>query len=461
MMAQKSPLGYFMILLIILLEGFVTISVEILTIRQLMPSVGNSVVVTSLIIGVFLLFLAYGYRRGGEYTTGYREKLKINFMIAAGFTGIGLSYMFITIFFTSAQSFLKLHSLLTLTLYLLIVIAPIVYLLGQTVPITVNLFKQEAGKTIGSVSGKVLHLSTIGSFLGAVLTTLVLINYLGVAWTVVVNFSMLILLVILLIDNFKRDIWLVLLLCAGVIVVADFNLSTERYAFIKTTPYGNYHVTKYDDGKVLLINDSSSSFINGKGEGFEYIERIKKILFHDLGFRHKKILVLGAGGFTLSAGGQYDNEFTYVDIDDRIKSIVEKHFLNNIKGEFHAEDARTYVKHTMQLYDAIISDVYSNKMTIPAHLLTREHFQAIKNRLTPNGVAIFNVIARPTLEDAYSKRMDNTLRSVFHSCMVMPITYSSSIANLLYICNKLPRETDQQVYTDNKNSSTMDFFRFR
>lgn len=50
---------------ILILEGFVTISVEILTIRQLIPFYGNSVIITSIIIGIFLLFLAFGYWRGG------------------------------------------------------------------------------------------------------------------------------------------------------------------------------------------------------------------------------------------------------------------------------------------------------------------------------------------------------------------------------------------------------------
>jgi spermidine synthase len=463
----QPSFSYFLLLVIILLEGFVTISVEILTIRQLMPVVGNSVLVTSLIIGVFLLFLAYGYRRGGDYNSGYREKLQTNFTIAAILTGLGLSYTFITFFFSAAQYFLKAHTLLALTLYLLIVVAPIVYLLGQTVPITVNLFKYENEKSVGSISGKVLHLSTLGSFLGAVLTTVVLMNFLGVAWTVLINFFVLILLVLFLIDNFKKDLLRVLSLSASIVLVGYFNLSEEKDWFITTTPYGNYHVkrdfplTTTNRGDLLMINDSASSFVNDKKEGFPYIEYIKKILFDELELHNKKILVLGAGGFTLSAARDNGNEFTYVDIDPEIKPLTEAHFLNKIRGHFYAEDARTYIRNTNQYYDVIVSDVYSNKITIPSHLLTREHFKAIKDRLLPNGIAIFNVIARPTLEDAYSKRMDNTIRAVFPNCMAAPMTYKKTIDNIIYICRKSPREDDQQIYTDNKNSSTIDFFGLR
>ena len=186
---MKTQLSLPLLLYIVLIEGFVTISVEMLTIRQLIPVVGNSVVVTSLIIGVFLLFLAYGYRKGGLCTANYLSVLANNFRNAAFLLGIGLSYIFINQFFYILQT-LGAHIFFSLIIYLLLLIAPLVYVLGQTVPITIKLFKEE--HAIGSVSGTVLHLSTIGSFLGSVLTTLLFMNYLGIAWTIVINFLLMI-----------------------------------------------------------------------------------------------------------------------------------------------------------------------------------------------------------------------------------------------------------------------------
>jgi predicted membrane-bound spermidine synthase len=54
------------IAIILLFEGFITISVELILIRQLIPFYGNSVIVTSVFIGIFLLFLAIGYWRGSK-----------------------------------------------------------------------------------------------------------------------------------------------------------------------------------------------------------------------------------------------------------------------------------------------------------------------------------------------------------------------------------------------------------
>ena len=79
-----------------------------------------------------------------------------------------------------------------------------------------------------------------------------------------------------------------------------------------------------------MSNNSYSSFINDKKETFPYIEFIKRILFKDLELHDAQILVLGAGGFTLSAEEAHSNYFTYVDIDPKIKSIVEKNFLEKI-----------------------------------------------------------------------------------------------------------------------------------
>src|SRR5690349_6317698 len=85
--------------LIIVIEGFVSIAIEILTIRQLLPVAGGSVIVTSLVIGIFLLFLALGYRQGGKQQQNLAYLLRRNFLVAAVWLGVGLSYIFIYTFF--------------------------------------------------------------------------------------------------------------------------------------------------------------------------------------------------------------------------------------------------------------------------------------------------------------------------------------------------------------------------
>ncbi len=455
-------IGLFSLLSIILIEGFVTVSVEILTIRQVTPVAGNSVIVTSLIIGVFLLFLAAGYHRGGYIKENYAGILKRNFTFSAIWLGIGLSFLFIAQLFSVLARFFPTHILFSLGAYLLIVTAPVVYVLGQTVPITTNLFKFK--HHVGTISGRVLGLSTLGSFFGAVLTSLLLMNFLGVAWSVYINFLLLVLLTVLLINDYKQEFPRLFLLVIAAMVVYTFNIGFEHKNFIKTTNYANYRVFEHDMGadlglgKVFVINNSPSSFLNEQGKGFAYLELIKRILFKDLKLRDKTILVLGAGGFTLSAENTYGNHFIYNDIDPEIKPVAEKNFIKKINGKFVVGDARSYLLQHKNEFNVILSDAYSHRSSIPYHLVTREYFRDVKAALKPDGIAIFNVIANPELTTRYAKRIDNTLRSVFTSCMVMPVEYSNKPTNIVYVCKLSNQDHDTTIYRDNLNSATIDNF---
>lgn len=446
---------------LIFIEGFVTISIEILAIRQLIPFVGNSVVVTSLIIGIFLLFLAMGYRRGGRYRHDFREALLRNFTKSALWLGMGLSYSFVSLFFIFMYNTVVAYPLVSLCAYLLLVIAPLIYWLGQTIPITTNLYTQ--GHSVGEISGYVLFLNTLGSFLGAIVTSLIFLNYIGVAGTIIINFCLLLLLSVLLFRSISRDLTRLFILLAGFFLVYALNIGVERNLFIGTNQYANYQVqdnfeiTPGNQGKVFVVNNSLSSFLNEAGQGAPYIEFIKQILFSDLELKDKQILVIGAGGFTLSAQGSQGNEITYIDIDKQITDFAQS-FIAKIQGRFIAEDARVYLNKQHSSYDVIISDAYNNPKGIPAYLLSYQHILHIRQALTPDGLAVFNIIANPFLEDAYSKRIDNTISAVFENCMRIPMQYSNQLTNIIYLCKKSPQEYDKIVYTDNINRADLDYF---
>jgi spermidine synthase len=442
---------------ILLLEGFITISVEILTIRQLLPFFGGSVVITSIIIGVFLLFLALGYWRGGCCKENYFKRLQRNFSASFFLIGIGLSYCLIALFFDFVMVFFAVPFLLGLFLYLLFFLAPIVYFLGQTVPLTTHLFNQEL-KT-AQISGRALFFSTLGSFFGALLTSLIFFQYLGVAWALVINCSLLLCLIIFM--QLKRGLpyWHVLgyLLALGCII--NLNLNFERNFFKKTTNYANYRVVEDADfRRILEINGSSSSLVTNDQDAFPYIEFVRKLLFQQLHLQHKSILVVGAGGFTLTTKGSYENNVTYLDIDKNIKTLAEAHFLHRpIEGHFIAEDARRYLRENPKKYDVIFSDAYSHRMSIPPSLLTVDYFQLLARHLNKNGLMIVNIIANPFFQDNYARTVFNSIHAAFPYCTVVPIQWKK-MANMMYVCPKTPQH-DEWVYRDDRTTATMDYFK--
>ena len=447
------------ILIILLLEGFITISIEIVTIRQLLPFFGGSVVITSIIIGIFLLFLAIGYWRGGSYQRDFFKQLNRNFALSMVWVGIGLSYSFTAIYFYWTVARLSVPFLLSLLGYLLLILSPIVYWLGQTIPLTTNLFNQE--QRVSHISGRALFISTIGSFLGALLTSLLLFQYLGVAWTVVIN-CMLLFLIIVFIKPYSQLQWsYIFLLLLALLFIFQVNVNSEKMLFIKTNNYANYQVIEprpFD--KILQINQSYSSLLTSDKKGFPYIEFMRDILFKQLNLRNKQILIIGAGGFSITAKGTNDNEITYLDIDPAIKDIAEKHFLNEpVKGQFIAQDARLFLNQNNVLFDVVISDVYTHFATIPPALLTMEYFQNIASHLKPSGLALFNIIANPLFQDDYSQIMYNTIHAAFSYCAVIPLAWDAPFANVIYICTKTP--TNKGRYSDDLNTATLDYFTSR
>lgn len=446
--------------LILFVEGYISIGIEMLTLRQLLPFTGSSIIVTSLVIGIFLLFLAIGYQKGGKQSGNLSKQLSINFLFAAAWLGIGLSYIFMLFYFDYANALSHYQAFLPLTLYLFLILAPLIYLLGQTVPITMNLFHQKA--STGEIGGLALSISTIGSFCGATLTTLLLLQYLGVAETIFINSIVLVLLAIYLTETFPAKILFTAIGITLLIFIYLFNIPFEKKLFSLTDNYANYQLFTYKnfhlkrDERILSINNSFSSYTNGQQKGFHYIEVIKRILFTDLKLHNADILAIGAGGFSLSAAGENSNHVTYIDIDKQLKTIAIPHFVNALNGKLVVDDARHYMHFNRKTYQAIIVDAFSNVHAIPSYLLTKEFFTDIKRSVITNGTVIFNIIANPQFADAYSKHIDNTIHDIFRNCVVMPMHFGNHYTNILYVCTIKNNENDNNIYSDNLNTASMD-----
>ena len=457
----------YLLWLIVAVEGFAALAAQMLAIRQLMPFVGNSIIVTSLIIGIFLFALAIGYWQGGQVNHNPVKRLARNFTLSAIWLGIGLSYIFLAYWFLGGKQTTGLNLYVLLIAYLLLVTTPQVYWLGQTVPMVMNLW--QTSQRAGEIGGRVLQLSTLGSFLGAIVTSVVLMNILGLGWTVFIVACLLLSLAWLL--TLREWYWGLSSIGYLLLIAALYSLNVlgTNTLFVATNHYAQYQVIddfclEKQTGKALLINQSLSSFLTQQRQAALYIEQIKRVVFDDLKLQGQSILVLGAGGFTFSAQGTHANQITYVDIDPDIARIVKKHYLNPIHGKFIAADARVFVQQTHQQYAAIITDAYSHQLTIPSQLLTVEFFAEINRLLQTNGVAIFNMVINPLLNDPYSLTIDTSLRAVFKKCVSMPLNYADAALNVIYVCERNDSDKVEKVltdksgryYTDDKNRATWD-----
>lgn len=434
--------------LIVFIEGYCSLGAEIIALRRLIPHVGSAIVVTAPTIGFFLLALALGYHSGSRVAVDFRAVVARNFTISAALLGAGLAGSSVDAIFIGAPA------LLAYLIFIASVLCPLAWLLGQTVPILTNLMQAERK---GEAAGRALFWSTLGSFLGSVTLSLGMMQLFGV-WSAVLAGSLLLLVGAVLVAR-PRPATALLLAAIGAVAIYA-NLRDSQRA---DTAYADYAVVEVareglETPRAFSVNRQTASLLDrSKPPRYaRYIEHMRRVLLHDLGFREREILVLGAGGFTLSHL-EPENRYTYVDIDPAIRAIAEREFLRDaVRGEFIVADARRYVVETTRRYDAIVVDVYSARTSIPGHLVTREFWRDTRRALKPGGVMLANLILDGRLASPYARNLLATVESTYGRCAVEVLSKSAPLSNVVVGCFPEPGADPSRVYVDERNLADID-----
>lgn len=436
---------------IVFAEGFCSLGVEVIALRRLVPHMGSAIVVTAPTIGLFLLALAWGYHTGGRVATDFRRIVARNFLVAALLTGIGFAGHTVDLLFAQLPAPLAYAALIGGTL------CPVAWLLGQTVPILTNLM---LAQRTGEASGRALYWSTLGSFLGSVTLSLLVMQWLGV-WASVALCGLLLAAGAVACRVAGTGVWIPAAATGIAAIVVAVNLSDRVAA---ETAYADYAVEPVSlagrvDARVFRINRSAASILDGSEPPryAKYVERIRAVLREELGFEGREILVLGAGGFTL-ADDEPANRYTFVDIDPAIRDLAESRFLRRpARGEFVVADARRYAAREVRRFDAVVVDVFSDRSSIPGHLVTREFWKTVRDRLVPGGVLLANLILDPRLASPYARNTLATIESEFGRCAVEVLQRDRPAANVIVTCFQgTPASVPPRIYVDEKNFSDWD-----
>lgn len=437
--------------LIVFIEGFCSLGAEIIALRRLVPQVGSAIVVTAPTIGLFLLALALGYASGAKVSERFTAVVARNFLISALLVGLGLARV------TVDGLFAMVHP--TWLAYLILiggVLCPLAWLLGQTVPVLTNLMKH---MRTGEASGYALYWSTLGSFLGSVSLSLVMMQWLGVS-AAVLTCAVLLTLGSLLLARPDWQRWSTALAVTLVATVVNLQPSAE----VVDTAYADYAIMPLaglTERRAFIINNSFASQMDDSQPPnyARYVQHLRRIILDELGLNGREILVLGAGGFTLSHL-EPTNHYTYVDIDGKIRAIAEQRFLKApINGHFIVDDARRFVRSTERQFDAVVVDAFSSHTSIPGHLVTREFWQDTRRILAPRGVLLINLILDGRLETPYARNLLATIDSVYGRCAVEVLHKSAPLSNVIVSCYDSSRPGPNAPYTDERNHADLDLAR--
>lgn len=469
-----SKRAFYTLFTIIIVEGYIVLSSELLAIRVTIPYIGSGTDMVSIIIAAVLLPLSFGYYFGGQFkphknifgqTVTIRARLSTNILIAAFILLFGISFIPLRAFMETLLGHGITHRSLIAAIYAALFIVTPVFLLGQTIPLVSNYFRRE---NLSQITGKILFFSTIGSFLGATFATLVLMATIGVHYTAAINFALLALLFFLLGRRRHIALWGIMLSIMVAGITLNSGAALKKLNILNNNQYNVITIYKnaHSPQRVISLNGNSDSSYNPvTKEKHDYIDYIEKEFVYSrwTDAPPMDVLVIGAGGFTLGLDDDV-NTYHYVDIDPDLQDVVEKHFLDrplNKNQIFHPMSAESFIIQGDTSFDLIVLDAYQGSLTIPENLITQDFFMRAKKRLKPEGILLANFVQNPAFGSAFDRNLDATFRSVFPTVTRQVIgDYNGwntrQLQNVLFIYHSRGDEGMRKIYTEDRNTSYYD-----
>src|SRR5215813_6468482 len=395
--------------------GAIVMSFEMLGSRYLNPYFGSGIYTWAALISTVLIALMAGYFLGGALAdrTASPAVLALTVIIGSLYLLALPSFaQAILEFVLAGVDDIRAGSMIS---SLALMFFPVTFL-GMYSPFAIRLLLRSAQRS-GRVSGAVYGISTAGAIVGTLATTFLLIPTIG-ARAITLTLGALGLaagLALMALARLDRRVGaaLVLIALAAPVVPAGRadNLIDEgvRVAMLERADGRLAHIeTPYND--VFITKRQHQLVMSFQLKGWDYTESVSNLLDpDDLPLRYaqvmtiatiypeapRKILMLGLGGGSISSYlGRFMPEaaITTVEIDPGVITAAKTYFglRETERMRYHAGDGRVFLNRNSELYDLILLDAYRGGY-VPFHLLTREFYTLVKQRLTPGGAAAFNV----------------------------------------------------------------------
>src|SRR6266700_3144820 len=403
------------IYMVAFVTGAIVMSFEMLGSRYLNPYFGSGIYTWAALISTVLIALMAGYFLGGTLAdrTASPAVLALTVIIGSLYLlALPAFAQAILEFVLAGVDDIRAGSLISA---LALMFFPVTFL-GMYSPFAIRLLLRSAQRS-GRVSGTVYGISTAGAIVGTLGTTFFLIPTIG-SRAITLTLGALglaagsALLALARLHRRAGAALVVIALAAPTapagradnlidegIRVAMLERGDGRLAHIET-PYNDVFITKRQHQLVMSF----------QLKGWDYTESVSNLLDpDDLPLRYaqvmtiatvypeapRKILMLGLGGGSISTYlGRFMPEaaITTVEIDPGVITAAKTYFglRETERMRYRAGDGRVFLNRNSEPYDLILLDAYRGGY-VPFHLLTREFYTLVKQRLTPGGAAAFNV----------------------------------------------------------------------
>ncbi len=454
------------IYLIAFVTGAIVMSFEMLGSRYLNPYFGSGIYTWASLISTVLGALTVGYFIGGWLADRMPSVRVLGVTVL-----IGSGYMLALPMFGQALLELVLDRVDDIKIGSLVASVAILFFpvtfFGMYSPFAIRLLLRSAASS-GTVSGTVYGISTIGSIVGTLGTTFFLLPSMGSrALTLMLGGAGLLSgLLLMVLSRTGQRAAIAVLTVSTLALAGPAQAQAQEPAKGLVDEAARAALLARPDGQVAHIeSEYNDIFITKRRheltmsfqlKGWNYTESITNLRDpDDLPVHYtramtvalayppevKRILMIGLGGGSISTylgRAMPDMIIDTIEIDPAVIAAAKTHFgireSDNVR--YIAGDGRVVLRRNPQLYDLILVDAYHGGY-VPFHLLTKEFYALIKERLTPNGAAAFNVHDGTKLYVSTVK----TLAAVFPGVLLHP----SGVGEVIAVATAQPAPGTEQL----------------
>lgn len=406
--ARASSFSFRAVLILAAAGGFISLSYEIVLFRIAAFATGSSPAAFALMLGVFLIGIAFGSRETGEHCRKLGEAEALRQLVTGLLVAAGLGALFLPV----------LGAFAWLDRQILSLIAPAVFMIARAWG---SLLPYLAAVTIppdrrSGLRTAVLYLANIaGSASGSFLTGFVFMNQAGIGWIAAMLVVASVSLTLALNSSLslppaakRRRVAIAVVIAFAAMAILP---RQDHWALAKLQWRGAPYATPIAEivenrNGIITVTDDGVVFGDGMYDG-----RFNTDLTHDtngiirpfaLSLFHpapRNVLMIGLSSGSWAqviANNPFVKSLTVVEINPGYVALIKEHaevrsLLTNPKVTIVTDDGRRWLRANPEShFDAVISNTTWHFRANVTNLLSTEFLDLVRHHLNPGGIVYYN-----------------------------------------------------------------------
>lgn len=414
----------FTLLFLVFCGGVAVMGMEMTASQLIAPYFGSTISVWTSLIGLVMVFLTTGYYLGGALADRRPSRGLLGaIVLLAGLVMMIIPLFSMPVLMMTWQLTPKVGLLVGSLVGTFILFSIPNILLGCICPFAMKLSIADLGRT-GRASGNIYAISAIGSVIGTFLPALFTISLYGVRKSIMIFGALLIVAALLLLSRLRFSP------AAGVMLLLAVQLPPllplKGLLAVRESPYNYLEVVQMGEARVLWIDWSVFShytpgqFRTWESHDYLLLAPLMRPEPPSKWLRRELLIGLCAGTTVKQTNSAFGPiAIDGVEIDPVIVELGRTYFaMNDPNLRVHLTDGRAFLASAPEPYDWVVVDAYQGS-DIPAHLVTKEFFQLVKDHMSPNGVLSVNIAWWDRTDTEITRRVMTTIAAVFPKVYVV------------------------------------------